>query len=59
MRKLSGVFLVLAIASVFIIISDGLVMRYKVLFGGDEIISYLCATGNSGAYEEVLHQKPP
>lgn len=42
-----------------IVISDGLAMRYKLLFGGDEIISYLCATGNSGAYEEVLHQEFP
>jgi len=59
MLKNSRAFFYLLAATLFILISDGLTMRYKVLFGGDEIISFLCATGNAGEYEAVLHKYTP
>ncbi|MBC7384254.1 MAG: glycosyltransferase family 39 protein [Bacteroidia bacterium] len=33
--------------------------KQKVMYGGDEIISYLCATVNQDNYSVVLHQQPP
>ena len=59
MRKNKNTFFLLAVAWLIIITSDFLMVRNKVLFGGDEVISYLCATGNAGNYEEVLHKFPP
>ncbi|MEI6593914.1 MAG: glycosyltransferase family 39 protein, partial [Bacteroidota bacterium] len=59
MLKNSRAFFYLLAATLFILISDGLTMRYKVLFGGDEIISFLCATGNADEYEAVLHKYTP
>ena len=59
MLKPSKAFLLISFAALFILASDLLTMRYKVLYGGDEIISYLCATGNSGEYEAVLHKYAP
>ncbi|MEI6507501.1 MAG: glycosyltransferase family 39 protein [Bacteroidota bacterium] len=59
MFKKSSNFYILLFAAVFIMVSDVVVMKNKVLFGGDEIISYLCATGNSVAYESVLNQQYP
>src|ERR1700709_1770959 len=57
-RRLT-VFFLLAGAAAIIMISDALVMRYKLLYSGDETIAYMCATGNSVAYEDVLHQYFP
>ncbi len=59
MLKNSRAFFYILAATLFILISDGLTMRYKVLFGGDEIISFLCATGNADEYEAVLHKYTP
>ncbi|MFI5221885.1 MAG: glycosyltransferase family 39 protein [Bacteroidia bacterium] len=49
----------LVFAALFIIACDLFYSHFKVMYGGDEIISYLCATGNSVNYEEVLHGQFP
>lgn len=59
MRKIPKVYLILVLAASYIIFSDIVVMRNKVLYGGDEIITYLCATGNSGAFENVIKHRYP
>lgn len=51
--------LLLILAAAWIIVSGALLVRGKLLYSGDEIISYLCATGHAAEYEQVLHEHPP